>query len=45
MSTDPFGDRPEHGLVVELLECLALFHFAGNLADKRIIGVDPGVAM
>ena len=31
----PFGDRAEHGAVVELLESLALAHVAPDLADEH----------
>src|SRR5205823_12017091 len=31
----PFGDRPEHRAVIELLEGLALAHLARNLADEQ----------
>ena len=37
---DPFGDRPEYGLVVELSECLAALYLRATWPTKRIIGVE-----
>ena len=31
----PFGDRPEHRAVIELLERLALAHVARDLPDEQ----------
>src|SRR5262249_25806998 len=31
----PFRHGPEHGTIIELLECLAIAHIAANLPDKH----------